>query len=167
MSTAHAQAPVGSTTRRFVLITVIGAVAAFMLGPQAPIGQQIWPSTVELVPPPAGARLGLFMLLGVIESLAFGAGLAFLLMGRRPLRRLFGPDRERLATAAHLSVFWLLWSWWLHDGLHMVAGLNAGPLLAIEYAFHVTLIGAGGILAYALATTGARRHPQGVTLPHS
>ncbi|MGH9166250.1 MAG: hypothetical protein ACRD02_00200 [Acidimicrobiia bacterium] len=152
MTTAQTSAQTGSLTRTFALITVAGGVLAFLLGPQAPIGQQIWPPTVELNPPPGGAQLGLFMLLGAIESLAFGAGVAFLLLGRKPLRRLFGPRRAGLATATHLAVFWLLWSWWLHDGLHMVVGLQARGLLAIEYAFHVTLILAGGILAYGLAT---------------
>jgi hypothetical protein len=154
VTTAQGSARTGSLTRPFALITVTGGVLAFLLSPQAPIGQQIWPPTVELNPPPIGAQLGLFMLLGVIESLAFGAGVAFLLLGRQPLRRLFGPQRTGLAAATHLAVFWLLWSWWLHDGLHMVAGLHAGRLLAIEYAFHVTLILAGVILAYGLATLG-------------
>lgn len=160
MTTAQVRTREGSvTTRMFTAITLAGGVLAFLFAPQAPIGQMLWPATVELNPAPAGAQVGLFMLQGAISALAFGAGAAFLLLGREPLQRLFGLGRAVLPTATHLAVFWLLWSWWLHEGLHMVAGLHAGRLLAIEYAFHVTLIIAGGVVAYALFTlaNGAAR----------
>jgi hypothetical protein len=163
MTTADVTARAGFRTRRFLLITVVAAVAAFMLGPQAPLGQLVWPATVDLDPAPAGAQVGLFMLLGVIEALAFGAGLAILILGRAIVRRFVPPGRTGLATATHLALFWMLGNWWLHDGLHMVAGLHTGPLLAVEYAFHVTLIAAAGVLTYALATaatsTTPSRHP--------
>jgi hypothetical protein len=158
MTTPYVSARAGSSTRPFVLITVAAAVAAFPLSPRAPLGQLLWPATVDLDSAPAGIQLGLFMLLGVIEALAFGVGLAVLVLGRATVRRVVPPDRAGLATAMHVALFWLLWSWWLHDGLHMVAGLHTGSLLAIEYAFHVTLIAAGSVLAYAL-TTAARHRP--------
>ncbi len=37
----------------------------------------------------------------------------------------------------------------MHDNLHKVNGMNIQGLLYIEYAFHVTIIIAGVILAYA------------------
>ncbi|MGI8876675.1 MAG: hypothetical protein ACR2KP_20595 [Egibacteraceae bacterium] len=155
MSTAQAVVRQRSASRAFAAITLGGGVLAFLFAPQAPIGRMLWPATVALDPAPVGAQIGLFMLQGAISALAFGAGVAFLLLGREPLQRLFGLGRAGLATATHLAVFWLLWSWWLHEGLHMVAGLHAGRLLAIEYAFHVTLIVAGGVLAHALLTLGS------------
>jgi hypothetical protein len=149
----------GSSLRAFAVITVAGGVLAFVLAPQSPVGQQFWPAMLELDPAPAGAQIVLFMALGAIESLAFGAGLAVLLLGRGPVRRLFGPQRAGLATASHLSVFWLLWSWWLHVGMHMTSGMRAGRVLVIEYAFHVTSILAAAVLAYALCVlaSGAAR----------
>jgi hypothetical protein len=157
MTTADVNAHAGSSTRPFVLITVVAALAAFLLGPRAPLGELIWPATADLHPEPTGAQAGLFMLLGVVEALAFGAGLAILVLGGAIVRRVVPPDRPGLATATHLALFWLLWNWWLHDGFHMVAGLHTGSLLAIEYAFHVTLIAAAGVLAYALTTAARRR----------
>ena len=142
-------------TRTFAVITVAGGVLAFALAPQSPIGQQIWPAMLEFNPAPAGAQVGLFMVLGAIESLAFGAGAAVLLLGREPIRQLFGPQRRRLASASHVAVFWLLWSWWLHVGMHMTSGMRAGRVLVIEYGFHVTSILAGGVLAYALFVLGS------------
>ncbi len=156
MITAQAHARTAARPRTFLIITAAGGLVAFLLAPQAPIGQMLWPAMLELDPAPVGAQVGLFMLLGAIESLAFGAGLAVLLLGREPLRRLFGPAHHRLATASHLAVFWLLWSWWLHVGMHMTSGMRAGRVLVIEYAFHVTSILAGAVLAYALFVLGSR-----------
>jgi hypothetical protein len=56
----------------------------------------------------------------------------------------------------HVSIVWILWNWWLHDGLHMVNDSTSG-LLAIEYAFHVTIMIAGAILAYAVVARAERR----------
>lgn len=154
MATTQADPRTRSRGRTFVSITATGGVGAFLLAPQSPLGQQLWPAMLELDPAPVGVQVGLFMLLGVIESLAFGAGLAVLLVGGEPLRRLFGAQRVRLAAAAHLSVFWLLWSWWLHVGMHMTSGMRAGRVLFIEYAVHVTSILASAVLAYALWVLG-------------
>lgn len=143
-----------------LLVTIVGAVAAFLLAPQSPLGRALWPAPVTLDPGPTPIQMGLFMLLGAITALAFGAGLAFLVHGARPVRELVGPDRPVLARAVHLSAFWVLWNWWVHDSLHMVVGLDAGGLLAIEYAFHVTLMLAGAILAYGLVVVSGRRTGQ-------
>lgn len=145
-----------SDARTFLFITVVGGVCAFLLAPQAPFGERLWPAMLQLDPAPVGAQVGLFMLLGAIESLAFGAGLAVLLAGGEPVRRVFGAQHARLAAATHLSLFWLLWSWWLHVGMHMTSGMRAGRVLFIEYAFHVTSILAGAVLAYAVLVLGRR-----------
>jgi hypothetical protein len=139
----------------FVALTA--AFLAFLLAPQAPLGRMVWPATVELNPAPTSPQLGLFMVLGLITAIAFGLGITFLLYGRAATLRAVGPGRPRLAAAAHLAVFWVLANWWVHDGLHMVAGMHAGRLLAIEYAFHVTLMGAGAVLAFAVITAADQR----------
>jgi hypothetical protein len=141
--------------KTFAAIAVAGGLAAFLVSPHAPLGRLVWPETVQLNPAPAGVQVGLFTLIGAIEALAFGAGLAVLLLGREPIRRLFGPARTGLAAATHLSVFWLLWSWWLHVAMHTTSGLRPGRVLAIEYAFHASSIAAAAVLAYALSRLGA------------
>jgi hypothetical protein len=57
-----------------------------------------------------------------------------------------------LTWTAYLAIGWFLVNWWPHDSLHQHVGLELGGLLAIEYAFHVTLMIAGAALAYFLVT---------------
>jgi hypothetical protein len=83
----------------------------------------------------------------VAESLAFGFGISFLIFGY-PLMQTILPASKRLTLATHLSIAWLLFSWWPHDSLHVANGLNMNGLLVIEYVFHVTLMVAGAILVY-------------------
>lgn len=146
-----------TTRTKAVTVTIAAAAAAFLLAPQAPLGQALWPPPVELDPAPSGAQVGMFMLLGLITSVAFGAALAFLLFGLDAVRSLTGPGRPGLTRAAHLATSWALGNWWLHDNLHLVVGLDAGGLLAIEYAFHVTLIIAAATLVYGFAVAGRGR----------
>jgi uncharacterized membrane protein (DUF4010 family) len=146
---------------RFAIVTVAAGLAAFLLGPHAPVGEHLWPATLQLDPPPAGAQVGLFTPISAIEAVAFGAGLAVLLFAGEPIRRLFGPDRAGLATASHLAVFWLLWSWWLHVALHNTSAMRPGRILVIEYAFHGSSIVAAGVLAYALYMLGVHAPARG------
>lgn len=105
----------------------------------------IWPNPPGAPTPPADLA-PLFAVVGLIESIAFGAGVAFLIFGGQLLARM-GQGRP-LTIATYLSIAWLLISWWPHDNLHRVVGLNFGNLIKIEYGFHGTLILAGLIVAY-------------------
>ena len=58
-----------------------------------------------------------------------------------------GPAPTALTRAAHLSIAWVLLNWWSHDSFHIANGLDMGGLLAIEYAYHFTLMLAGAITA--------------------
>ena len=91
------------------------------------------------------------MVFGALEAAALGLGVAFVLLGWPLMRWATAPNKGR-AVALYLSTAWLLVNWWLHDGLHMVSGMNPGALIWIEYAFHGTLIAAGVALAYCFAT---------------
>ena len=142
--------------RKFVLITVLLGAIAFLFGPHAPLGGLVWPEPVGLSSDTTGLQTGLFALLFGITALAFGAGSAFAVLGWPTVRDTFGPRRRVLATAAHVSIVWVLWNWWLHDGLHMVSD-SIGVLLAIEYAFHVTIMAAGAVLAYAVVVLAGGR----------
>lgn len=101
--------------------------------------------------------VALFTLISAVEALAFGAGLAVLLLAGRPIKAMFGPRHARLGTATHLALFWLLWSWWLHVALHNTSGMRPGRILFIEYAFHGSSLVAAGVVLYALIVVGRDR----------
>jgi len=115
-----------------------------------------------MVPEAVGIQLPLFMLLGMIEALVFGLGIAFLVFGASMVNQF--KVLPGLARAAHLSISWVMINWWAHDSLHLHNGMELSGLLKIEYGFHITLILAGIILArffVAMAqgsmTTGPQR----------
>jgi hypothetical protein len=132
---------------KWLVVTFVLAVIAFLASPNGPLGG-FWRPSVDF-PHPTGAQLPLFILLNLAEALAFGFGIAFLVFGY-PFVRAILPGAKGLTLAAHLSIAWLLFSWWPHDSLHVANGLNLNGLLVIEYAFHFTLMAAGVILAYFL-----------------
>lgn len=128
---------------KVIIVAVLVAIPAFLTESAGPLGG-FWPPH-PTVPQPSGAQLPLFMILGAVEALAFGAGVAFLVFGYRTLTAKVAVPAP-LARAAHLSITWLLCNWWAHDSLHIHNGLVLNGLLAIEYGFHFTLILAGLIL---------------------
>ena len=130
---------------KWLVVTLVLAVIAFFASPNGPLGGFLSPSAD--FPQPTDAQLPLFILLSVAEALAFGLGISFLIFGY-PLVQTILPESNGLTLGAHLSIAWLLFSWWPHDSLHVANGLNLSGLLAIEYGFHVTLMVAGVILAY-------------------
>jgi len=119
-----------------LVVTIVAAVGSFLLS------HVLWPDPVGAMAP-MGLQLPLFIGIAVAESLAFGAGVAFLIFGFS-----FMHGRGAGAWAAFLATAWLLVSWWPHDNMHRVNGMtDYNGLLRIEYTFHVTLIIAGFILA--------------------
>lgn len=133
------------TWAKWWVATLVFAVIAFLASPNGPLGSFWRPSSD--VPPPTSAQLPLFILLNIAEALAFGIGVSFLIFGYPAVKHIL-PQSKGIAFAAYLSIAWLLANWWPHDSLHMSNGTDMGGLLVIEYAFHVTLIVAGMILAY-------------------
>ena len=130
---------------KWLVVTLVLAVIAFLASPNGPLGG-FWRPSADF-PQPTDAQLPLFILLNVAESLAFGFGISFLIFGY-PLMQTILPSSKGLTLAAYLSIAWLLLSWWPHDSLHVANGLNMNGLLVIEYVFHVTLMVAGAILVY-------------------
>ena len=123
--------------------TIVLAIIAFAASPNGPLGG-FWAPAPDF-PVPASSQIPLFILLNVIEVVAFGLGVSLLLFGF-PLVRAVPVASLALPRLAHLSISWLLLNWWMHDSLHIHNGHNMGGLLTIEYGFHVTLILAGVIL---------------------
>ncbi len=110
----------------------------------------IWPDAPGAVQPSAGL-LPFYIVVAVVESFAFGLGVAFLIFGGRMMSS-FGQGRG-LALLTYLSIGWLLINWWPHDNLHRVVGFNFSRLIWIEYGFHVTLIAAAACVAYFFVKT--------------
>jgi hypothetical protein len=110
----------------------------------------IWPDAPGAAQPSAGL-LPFYIVVGLVESIAFGLGIAFLIFGGR-LMTSFGQGRG-LTLLTYLSIAWLLINWWPHANLHRVVGTNFSRLIWIEYGFHVTLIAAAACVAYFFVTT--------------
>jgi hypothetical protein len=126
-------------------VIVVASAAAFASS------MVLWPAPPFFTPP--SSLMPFFVGLGIAESLAFGAGVAFLIFGW-PLVRATGVG-SYAAWGGYLGIAWSLVNWWAHDGFHRVTGLNFEGLLRIEYGFHVTLI-AGGVLAAYFFVSVAR-----------
>lgn len=122
-----------------MLITIVFAAVTFFTGPL------LWPPAHE-IPAPSAVQLPFFIFLAVAESVTFGLGISFILLGW-PWIRSFKQSKS-LAAASFIAIAWMLVSWWPHDALHMSNGLNLQALLYIEYGFHFTLMVAGLIVAY-------------------
>ena len=141
-------------TVNVVLVTLVLGIAAFLCGSHGPLGAAIWPPPVSLTSAPSVVQEKLFMLLDAVEALAFGLGLAFVFFAWPAVKQ--AAPSTGSAAVLYVSTAWLLTNWWIHDNLHMVIGLRPGGLLAIEYAFHVTLMMAGAALAYSFTRAVGR-----------
>jgi len=134
-----------NTITKISLLTLIVSLAALVL---API---LWPPAPG-TPAPTGVQLPLFIGLAILSALTFGAGVSFLVFGL-PLVRGASAAANLPAFPVYLAIGWSLVSWWPHNNLHIANGDNLSGLLAIEYAFHVSLYVTGFIVAwYFLAT---------------
>ncbi len=130
-----------STRNKVILITLIFAIPALLTG------KIIWPPD-PMGPVPTSGQLPLFIVLSLFEAVSFGLGISFLVLGWSHVKKVTGKSKT-LTWLVYLSIAWYLLNWWPHDNLHIHNGMNLQGLLYIEYGFHVTMIIAGVILAYA------------------
>lgn len=129
-----------SKKAQFILVTVIFAVASFALSPV------IWPRSEEMTLFPG--QLPLFIVLSVLESIAFGTGIAFLIYGWSWVRCV-AKGSTAMAWGLYIPIAWYLISWWPHDNMHATtAHDDLWRLLLIEYLFHVTLVLSAFVLAW-------------------
>ncbi|HEX8219418.1 MAG TPA: hypothetical protein VF914_09410 [Chloroflexia bacterium] len=142
------------TWLKYLIVTVLVAI------PAIPLGQMIWPAAaaesgdMHAAAPMATYQLVLFIVFSIIEALALGLGVAFLVFGLPFARRLAG-NSGWLSWAVYLSIAWSLISWWPHDGFHR-SGPSVDVLLALEYGFHGTLMAGGAVLVLAFLRTATR-----------
>jgi hypothetical protein len=131
---------------RSASLAIVGTVLAALIGPRGPFGG-FWAPAPE-APQAHGALLAAFVGENLVESVAFGIGLAILVVGRRWFtERMAGQSR---ATAAWLAAVWLLASWMPHAALHLHIGLRPASLLVVEWVFHGGAIVAILVLLWAL-----------------
>ncbi|MFN8494481.1 MAG: hypothetical protein U0350_43170 [Caldilineaceae bacterium] len=133
---------------RYWLVGAPLALLALLANPNGPLGGFWAPS---MVMQPSLLQLPFLIGLKVAEAVSFGFGIGFLLFGYQTVKNLKGdaPVSPVLLRAVHLSIAWLLFNWWPHDSLHIHIGDHSlAALIVVEYGFHVTLMIAGGILAY-------------------
>lgn len=139
-----------STKTKVIATLVVFALVGLMLNPNAPLGAAIFGTPPESDHGPTGGQIAALMVVALVESLAFGLGFAFLLFGLPAVRRAVphaGPAR-----AVWLATTWALVSWVPHTALHQTVGEDFAKLVAIEYAFHVTLVLGAAAIAWALVT---------------
>jgi hypothetical protein len=130
------------TTTKVAAVTLGIALPALALGPLLFPASSDWGE-------PTGAQLPLLLGVAAAEALALGLAVAFLLYGWPLVRKVVGPSRPR-TIAAFIATAWILGNWWLHDNLHIANGVNINGLIAIEYAFHTTLMLAGAVVGWQL-----------------
>ncbi len=106
----------------------------------------VWPLSLDTNFSPPASLMPLFMGVGFLSSVTFGIGIAFLIFGHKPMRRV--ESGHGLTFWTFVSTIWILISWWPHENLHRVVDENNYyTLIWIEYGFHVTVYIAGIIVA--------------------
>ncbi len=125
-----------------IVITLAVGLPAFFLG------RIIWPDTPNSIIPPQNL-IPFFLVPSLLEALAFGGGVAFLLVARPTSAS--GARSQPLTTAAYVSTAWLLMAPWLHGNLHRHLGFDLASIARIEWAIHLTMLLAAVILALFVA----------------
>ena len=150
----------GQNWGKWVVVTLVLGVLAFLASPNAPLGGFWGPTAASPGAGPSDTQRMLFMLIGAFQSLVFGWGVAFLIFGF-PFAKDMAPAHQGLARAAHLAIAWSLINWWPHGNFHITLGARSvGGLLAIEYGFHVTTIVAALVMACFFMTVMRQRATQ-------
>ncbi|MFE1291285.1 AMP-binding protein [Streptomyces sp. NPDC058751] len=140
-----------------VVVGILFLVALFAL-PAWGFTDILWPYSTDLsdVPERYADR---FRFLYFCENVSFGAGMAFLLVGRPGMARI--GHTGWFTTAAHLSVVWLLAAWWPQDNFYRLTGKEEwGSQAVLVYTFNVSLMIAAAVVAAFVAVTPKwRRRP--------
>lgn len=126
--------------KTYALLTILIAAAAFAI-------QLVLAPSDALTPPPDSFPV--FAALVLLEALALGYGVAFLVDHRKGIAAM--PPLLRNATFA---AAWLFMNPWPHDLLHRYAErggvMNWWMLAAINFVFHLGIVPAGLLIAAAI-----------------
>ena len=125
---------------KVLLVTVLVAVLAFMLGPI------IWPPA-EGSPSPAATQIPFLLFLSLVQAAVLGLGVSFLAFGL-PMMSRISPESKVRAWAMYLSIAYLMISWWPHTNMHVHNGTELQGMIYIDYLFHLPSMIAALVLAY-------------------
>ena len=126
---------------KVLLVTVIVAIPAFILGPI------IWPPA-EGSPSPTATQIPFLLFLNLVQATVLGLGVSFLAFGLSVMRRI-SPDSKVRAWAMYLSIAYLMISWWPHINMHVHnAPDNLQGLIYVDCLFHLPSMIAALVLAY-------------------
>ena len=126
---------------KVLVVTLLAAVSAFILGPI------IWPPA-EGGPSPTAAQIPFLLFLNLVQATVLGLGVSFLAFGLPVMRRI-SPDSKVRVWAMYLSIGYLMISWWPHINMHVHNGPdNLQGLIYIDYLFHLPSMIAALVLAY-------------------
>lgn len=153
------------TWMKFLAVTLLVGI------PAIPLGQMLWPPATTdsmgmSLATPTTMQIILLVVIGVFEGLLFGAGIAFLAFGF-PMARKLAAGSSTLTWLVFLGIAWSMTSWWSHDGLHRSMGDDLNALIMVEYGYHVTLMAAAAILAFAFWRVASRGIEQVAATRHS
>ena len=126
---------------KVLVVTLLAAVSAFILGPI------VWPPA-EGSPSPTAAQIPFLLFLNLVQATVLGLGVSFLVFGLPVMRRV-SPDSKVRAWAMYLSIAYLMVSWWPHINMHVHNGPDdLQGLIYIDYLFHLPSMIAAVVLAY-------------------
>jgi len=125
---------------KVLLVTVLVAALAFMLGPI------IWPPA-EGSPLPTASQIPFLLFLSLVQATVLGLGVSFLAFGLPVMRRI-SPESKVRAWAMYLSIAYLMISWWPHINMHVHNGTELQGMIYIDYLFHLPSMIAALVLAY-------------------
>src|SRR3989344_3341598 len=129
-----------SRATKIAVTTLVFGIAAFILN------RVLWPDGADAIAP-TSAQLPIFIFLSALEAISFGLGISFPFFGWQYLKTI-PAEKKKSETLSFIAVTWFLVSWWPHDNMHRVNGMdNLWGLIRIELIFHLTLILSGFILA--------------------
>lgn len=141
------EAPRRGVVRWMVVVTAVVGALAVMLSGGSPIGAALWSPSPDIVP--TGIQGPLLTIVTVLESLAFGLGVAILALGWPSIKRRLSGSKG-WAAAAFGSFAWLFLSPWIHDNLHIHYGHGLDAVIALNYLFHWGLVPFVGIILVAV-----------------
>lgn len=145
--------------KKWIAVIVAGTLIAVLFGPNGPLGG-FWGDTGD-DDIPGGAMAGL-VTAKLLESVAFGVGLAWLAFGWKVVRNV----GRSLAVATYLAVGWALVSWAPHSSFHQTWTEDDWyGLAAIELGFHATLVIAAFVVAAYLWRTWQGSAPESIDRP--
>jgi hypothetical protein len=132
--------PNRATWIKALLVTVLVAISAFVLGPV------IWPPAGGS-PMPTSTQIPFLLFLNLVQATILGLGVSFLTFGL-PVVRGISPDSRVRAWAIYLAIGYLMISWWPHINMHVHNGTDLQGMIYIDYLFHLPSMIAALVLAY-------------------